>query len=189
MPVDRSRPSHAETDLATATSVALPARVLSTFLDRVAAAANCSRGSLEEVAAHAMRTNVPIADALVSFGHVSEQVSYEILAAVSGMTMVSLAATAPAQLAVRMVPARVARRHRLVPLAVTDRTLKYAICKPFDDDAQRNVAFTSGRRPEAVLATRTDVDGGYRHRPAAQSRARTVQGRRESQPDARRRAS
>jgi type IV pilus assembly protein PilB len=132
---------------------------LSLFLDRVAVAAHCSRASLDEVAAHAARTNVPIADALVSYGTVSEDVSYETLAAVSGMPKVSLAETAPAQLAVRMVPARVARRHRLVPLAVTDRTLKYAICRPFDDDAERDVAFTSGRRPEAVIATRTDVDG------------------------------
>jgi hypothetical protein len=159
MPAARTHSSTVETDPAHAASVALPPRVLSAFLDRVAIAAGCPRAALDEVAAHAARSNMAIADALVSFGRVSEQVSYEMLAAVSGMSMVSLAETAPALLAVRMVPARVARRHRLVPVAVTDRTLKYAICRPFDDDAERDVAFTSGRKPKAVLATRTDLDG------------------------------
>jgi type II secretory ATPase GspE/PulE/Tfp pilus assembly ATPase PilB-like protein/CheY-like chemotaxis protein len=159
MHIEPTAIAHAELDPAHAALTALPPRVLSTFLDRVAAAVNCPRALLDEVAAHAQRTNVPIADALVSFGRVSEQVSYELLAVVSGMPIVALTGVPPALLAVRMVPARVARRHRLVPLAVTDRMLKYAICRPFDDDAQRDVAFTSGRRPEAVLATRTELDG------------------------------
>jgi type IV pilus assembly protein PilB len=159
MPAERNHPAHAEPDTGHAASVALPPRILATFLDRIAAAVNCPRTVLDEVAAHAARTNTPIADALVTFGRVSEQVSYETLAAVSGMSIVTLNEMPPSLLAVRMVPARVARRHRLVPLAVTDRRLKYAICRPFDDDAERDVAFTSGRRPEAVLATRTDLDG------------------------------
>jgi type IV pilus assembly protein PilB len=101
---------------------------------------------------------VPIADAVVDAGYVPERTSYEALAAVLGMPLVALNQTAPALFAVRMVPAPVARRHRLVPLAATDSTLKYATCRPLDEEAERDVAFTSGRRPEAVLATRTDID-------------------------------
>lgn len=136
---------------------AFPAFVPS-FLDRLSAAAECPRSLLEGIAAHAERTRVPVADAVVDAGHVPEQVSYEALAAVLGMTLVPLADTPPSLFAVRMVPASVARRHRLVPLAATDSTLKYATCRPFDEEADRDVAFTSGRRPEAVLATRTDID-------------------------------
>ncbi|HUP55502.1 MAG TPA: type II/IV secretion system protein, partial [Methylomirabilota bacterium] len=146
-------------DSAPTPQAALPPRVQATFLDRIATAVACPRPSLDEVAAHATRTQVPIADALVSFGRVSEQVSYETLATVTGMTFVPLTDTPPAALAVRMVPARVARKHQIVPLAVTNRTLRYATCRPFDDDAERDVAFTSGRRPEAVLTTRTDLNG------------------------------
>ncbi len=131
---------------------------VTSFLDRVSAAAGCPRAVLEEVAAHAERTRVPIADAVVDAGHIPEQGSYEALASVLGVPLVPLKDTAPALFAVRMVPAPVARRHRLVPLAATDSTLKYATCRPFDEEAERDVAFTSGRRPEAVLATRTDID-------------------------------
>jgi type II secretory ATPase GspE/PulE/Tfp pilus assembly ATPase PilB-like protein/CheY-like chemotaxis protein len=148
------------TDLAAqeAVSTALPPGVLATFLEQVAIAAGCPRALLNALAAHAASTNLPIADAVVSFGRLPEQASYETLASVSGMRLVARCDVSPAPLAVRMVPARVARRHRLVPLAVNDRTLTYAICRPFDDEAARDVAFTSGRRPQAVLVTRTDLD-------------------------------
>jgi CheY-like chemotaxis protein len=43
MAVDRNRSSRVETNPAHAVRVALPPRVLSTFLDRVAAAASCPR--------------------------------------------------------------------------------------------------------------------------------------------------
>ena len=159
MPVDRKAPSSTDQDSAPPAHAALPPRVLATFLDRIATAVDCPRATLDEVAAHATRSQVPIADALVSVGRVSEQVSYETLAAVTGMSFVTLGDTPPAAMAVRVVPARVARKHQIVPLAVTNRTLRYAICRPFDDDAERDVAFTSGRRPEAVLTTRTDLHG------------------------------
>jgi type IV pilus assembly protein PilB len=64
----------------------------------------------------------------------------------------------PAALAVRLVPARVARRHRVVPLSLTDRTLTYATSSPFDDEAERDVAFVSGRRPQAALVFRTELE-------------------------------
>jgi type II secretory ATPase GspE/PulE/Tfp pilus assembly ATPase PilB-like protein/CheY-like chemotaxis protein len=158
MPAEPHAAAHAEPDLPPAL-VALPPKVLATFLERVAAAANCPRAGLDEAADYARTANVSIADAVVSFGRVSELASYEILAGVSGMPMLAAADLIPATLAVRMVPAPVARRHRIVPLSVTNRALKYAICRPYDDRAEREVAFTSGRRPEAVLARPTQLDG------------------------------
>jgi type IV pilus assembly protein PilB len=150
--------SQADLDSAHVPSVALPQRIMSAFLDRIAQTSGCLRTELDQVAAQAEKSRLPIADALVSFGRVSEQESYTALAAVSGMSLVPLIDAAPSLLAVRMVPARVARRHRLVPLAITDRTLRYAITRPFDDEAERDVAFVSGRRPEAVLARRTELE-------------------------------
>jgi type IV pilus assembly protein PilB len=136
----------------------LPPRVLNAFLNRVADMAGCQRSELDELAAHADRTRTPIQDVVVSFGRLSEQGSYEALAAVSGMTLTAIAEATPSPLAVRMVPVKVAKRHRLVPLSISDRTLKYAIARPFNDDAERDVAFVSGRRPEVVLACASEVD-------------------------------
>src|SRR3982751_4263968 len=62
----------------------LPPRLQAAFLDRIASLAHCPRMMLDDVAAHAVRAGIPLADALVTFGHVTEQVSYETLAAVSG---------------------------------------------------------------------------------------------------------
>lgn len=158
MPATRRDSSHVDANTSVMPVRPLPPRVLANFLDRIAAVAGCGRATLDQAAAHAVQSGIQVADALVTLGHVSEQVSYETLAAVSGMTLLGGAHVTPAVLAVRMVPARVARRHRLVPLALTDRSLQYAIGGPFDDDAERDVAFTSGRRPDAVLATRSDLD-------------------------------
>jgi type IV pilus assembly protein PilB len=50
------------------------------------------------------------------------------------------------------VPERVARRHRVVPVVEDNRTLTYATSRPFDPDAESDVAFASGRRAVPVLA-------------------------------------
>jgi type IV pilus assembly protein PilB len=63
----------------------------------------------------------------------------------------------PSGLAVRLVPERVARRHRVVPLRVDNRTLTYATNRPLDADADRDLSVASGRRPTPLLATRSSL--------------------------------
>jgi CheY-like chemotaxis protein len=60
-------------------------------------------------------------------------------------------------LAVQLVPERLARRHFVVPLAVDNRVLTYATCGPFSAEADSDLAFASGRRTTAVVATRSAV--------------------------------
>src|SRR5260221_720060 len=61
------------------------------------------------------------------------------------------------ELAVRLVPERVARRHLVVPIAVDNRVLTYATCAPYTPDADRDLGFASGRRTAAVAATHAAV--------------------------------
>jgi type IV pilus assembly protein PilB len=139
--------------------VSLPPRVGARYLDAVARAVGGSRAGLESIAGDAERMRLPLADAFVRFGKLSEAFSYAALAEATGVPLLSpLRHVEPAALAVRLVPARVARRHRVVPLSLTDRTLTYATSSPFDDEAERDVAFVSGRRPQAALVFRTELE-------------------------------
>lgn len=106
---------------------------------------------------HAEQQHVPLADAIVSLGFASEDDSYAALAEATGMRLVDLAALTPSTLALRLVPERVARRHVLIPLEEDNRALTYAVSRPFDDEAERDVAFASGRKPAVVLARRSDI--------------------------------
>lgn len=106
---------------------------------------------------HAEQQHVPLADAIVTLGFVSEDDTYAALAEATGMRLVNLATMTPSPLARRLVPERVARRHMLMPLEEDNRTLTYAISRPYDDEAERDVGFASGRNPIVVLAKRSDL--------------------------------
>lgn len=60
-------------------------------------------------------------------------------------------------LTLRVVPARVARRHRAVPVALDNREIVYALDHPFDADADRDIAFAAGRHGRPVLACRSQI--------------------------------
>ena len=106
---------------------------------------------------HSEQHQVPLADAIAALGFASEDDSYRALASATGMTLVDLPDKTPSALGLRLVPERVARRHLLLPLDVDNRTLTYAITRPFDSDADRDVGFASGRRAVAVLARRGEL--------------------------------
>lgn len=61
------------------------------------------------------------------------------------------------ELAVRLVPERVARRHQVVPVTVDNRVLTYATCSPYSPETDRDLGFASGRRTAALAATRSAV--------------------------------
>ena len=106
---------------------------------------------------HAGREQMSLADAVVALGLVQEETCYAKLAEAGGFEMVDLAHTVSSELAVRLVPERIARRYFLVPLQVDNRTLTYATSQPFNAEAERDVAFASGRRTRLVTATRSAV--------------------------------
>jgi type IV pilus assembly protein PilB len=114
---------------------------------------------------HARREQMPLADAVVALGFVREEDAYAKLAEAGGFEVVDLAHAASSELAVRLVPERIARRYFAVPLQVDNRTLTYATSQPFNAEAGPDIAFACGRRTQLVVAPRSAVldalDRGY----------------------------
>lgn len=106
---------------------------------------------------HAAREQMPLADAVVALGLVREADSYATLADAGGFDMAELDGDIPSELAVRLVPERIARGYLVVPRTVDNRSLTYATSQPFNPDAERDIAFASGRRTRVVVATRSSV--------------------------------
>jgi len=104
-----------------------------------------SRRDLEVAEQHATREHTDLAETLVALSLAPEPDIYRLLARAAGAALVSLEPEhAPSELAIRLVPERLARRHLVVPLAVDNRTLTYATSRPFNDDGARDLAFASG---------------------------------------------
>jgi CheY-like chemotaxis protein len=61
------------------------------------------------------------------------------------------------ELAVSLVPERLARLHLVVPMSVDNRVLTYATFRPLTSEADHDLGFASGRRTTAVIATRAAV--------------------------------
>jgi type IV pilus assembly protein PilB len=113
-----------------------------------------ARADLAAAQRHAQTEQIELAEAFVALGLIPEAACYAALAEVAGLELVDLVTTAPSELAVRLVPERLARRHLVVPLSVDNRTLVYATCRPFDSEVERDLAFSTGRRMQPVIAPR-----------------------------------
>jgi type IV pilus assembly protein PilB len=116
-----------------------------------------SRNDLLTAQQHADRDHIELTEALVALGLVGEVETYRALAAAAGLEFVRLQEVEISELAVRLVPERLARRHHVVPVAVDNRVLRYATARPLDADADRDLVFASGRRVERVVAPKSDI--------------------------------
>lgn len=114
---------------------------------------------------HALREQMSLADSVVALGLVEEGDAYAALAEAGGFALAALDGVIPSELALRLVPERIARRYLAVPQEVDNRNLTYATSQPFNHEAERDIAFASGRHTKLVVATRTAVlealDRGY----------------------------
>ncbi|MFO7695500.1 MAG: ATPase, T2SS/T4P/T4SS family [Vicinamibacterales bacterium] len=131
---------------------AAPALDVRDYGTRAVAARLVTQGGLDLAITEATRLKVALPDALIATGQVSERLAYELLAEIAGLPLVELQQAQPAAFACRLVPERIARRHLIVPVQEDNKTLTYATSRPFDPEADRDVAFASGRRAAAVLA-------------------------------------
>jgi type IV pilus assembly protein PilB len=116
-----------------------------------------SRAKLAVAEQHAEREGVELAEAIIALGMAAEADVYAVLARSAGLDFVALREATPSELALRLVPERIARRHGIVPLRVDNRNLTYATCRPFDADADQDIAFASGRGTARVVASRRDL--------------------------------
>jgi type IV pilus assembly protein PilB len=119
-----------------------------------------SQQDLAVAGQHAEREQLDLADAVVALALVDERDSYECLAASAGLDLVDLHEIESSELAIRLVPERLARKHMAVPVSVDNRALTFATCRPFNPEAERDIAFASGRRTRMVVSRRTAVAAG-----------------------------
>ncbi len=116
-----------------------------------------SRSDLSLAEQHALREQMTLADAVVALGLVPEEACYAKLAEAGGLEVLDLEHAVSSELAVRLVPERIARQYFAVPLDVNNRTLTYATSQPFNAEAEHDISFASGRRTQMVAATRSGV--------------------------------
>jgi type IV pilus assembly protein PilB len=65
----------------------------------------------------------------------------------------------PEPAALRLIDGAIAARLRIVPLALTERTLRVAMSDPLDVAAMEDLRFRTGRRIEALVASPSTVEG------------------------------
>lgn len=99
----------------------------------------------------------PLYETVVALGYADERVAYSMLAKTAGLAFDDCTEVVPSPLAIRLVPARVARLHELVPVAVDDKTIRFLTATPYDVDAERDVSFATGRATVLTLACRSAV--------------------------------
>jgi type IV pilus assembly protein PilB len=116
-----------------------------------------SGANLEVAEKHASSEGVELADAIVALGLAAEPDVYAALARSAGLDFMSLRDVAPSELALRLVPERIARRHTILPLRLDNRTVTYVSCRPFHAEADQDVAFASGRRTAGIVASRSEL--------------------------------
>ena len=75
----------------------------------------------------------------------------------SNLPLLDLASVRVSELAVRLIPEKLARRHVVLPLSEDNRTITFATARPLDVEAERDLGFASGRTPRAVLAPRQQI--------------------------------
>jgi type IV pilus assembly protein PilB len=112
---------------------------------------------LSDAQEHSARAQIDLTDALVALQLMAEPKAYAALATAAAAELVDLDDIVLSELAVRLVPERLARRHLVVPMSVDNRTLTYATCRPFAGEADNDLRFASGRRTALVVATRAAI--------------------------------
>ena len=96
--------------------------------------------------------------ALVELGHVSEQQVLEIMSEQLSIPMVDLQAIRVDSEAIRLVPAKLVFRKRLVPIERHNGTLTVATSDPFDLYAFDEIHLLTGQQVQPVLAASEDID-------------------------------
>lgn len=136
---------------------AMPARVRDAFGDALVSEHALTPSTLQTALDECAKDGHPLYEVVVALGYVEERFAYSLLARVAGLNYDDRIDVQANPLAIRLVPARVARLHELVPIAVDDKTIRFVTATPYDVDAERDVSFATGRVPVVTLACRSTV--------------------------------
>jgi type IV pilus assembly protein PilB len=127
------------------------------FAAQLLTAGMLTRGDLARATEQAAHQKLPLHDVVVALGLVGESDSYAVLSKVTGIPLLDLNDVHVSELALRLVPEKLARRHTVLPLHEDNRTITFAVTRPLDIDIERDIGFAAGRTPRPVLAQRSQV--------------------------------
>jgi len=136
---------------------ALPARVRDAFAEALVQEQVLTATTLRAALEQCTKDGQPLYETVVALGYADERAVYALLARTAGLAFEDRVQVDANPLAIRLVPARVARLYELVPIAVDDKTITVLTATPFDVDAERDVSFATGRAPVVRLACRSTV--------------------------------
>jgi type II secretory ATPase GspE/PulE/Tfp pilus assembly ATPase PilB-like protein/ActR/RegA family two-component response regulator len=148
---------HTRTSPASRRLPALPVRVRDRFSEALIREHVMTPTALQTALDQCAKDGHPLYEAVVALGYAEERVAYALLAQAAGLEFDGRADIEASPLAIRLVPARVARLHELVPVAVDDKTIRFLTATPYDVDAERDVSFATGRATVVRLACRSAV--------------------------------
>jgi type IV pilus assembly protein PilB len=151
---------------------ALPVRVRDAFGEALVREHVLTLTALQTALDQSAKDGHPLYEHVVSLGYADERVVYALLAKAAGLTFEDGVEVDANPLAVRLVPARVARLYELVPVSVDDKTIRFVTATPFDVDAERDVSFATGRTPVVTLACRSTVQAALKRFYAEPERGR-----------------
>jgi len=103
------------------------------------------------------RTGVILGEILVSLGFISEDVLTTALAAQSNVSHVDLSRTFIEPEVIDLIPENFAKRHKLIPLSLEDKTLTVAMENVFDVDVISELEKKAGYFINVVGATEQDI--------------------------------
>jgi type II secretory ATPase GspE/PulE/Tfp pilus assembly ATPase PilB-like protein/CheY-like chemotaxis protein len=148
----------------------MPGRVRDAFGDALVREHVLTPTALQTALDECAKEGHPLYETIVALGYVEERVAYTTLARIAGLSYDDCVEVEANPLAIKLVPARVARLHELVPVAVDDKTIRFVTATPYDVDAERDVSFATGRAPVVTLACRSTVQSALkRYYPETQA--------------------
>ena len=101
--------------------------------------------------------NMSVVDALVQLGHTSEKEVLRVMAGHFGMEMVELVDFKLAPEVRDCIPAEIARRFRVVPVATNGNTIHVAIGDPLDMDTVDSLRYMLEKDVESVIAAPQEI--------------------------------
>jgi len=139
-----------------------------------------SQTQLEEALAIGARDrSVPLGQILVDMGAVDLEVLHGVMAKKLGIPVIDLRRFQPAPAALKRLPAAVATRYQVLPLAETENALVVAVDNPMNMERMEEVRFIAGTKLIPVMAPAQDIkdalDLAYRHESGFEDAARRAE--------------
>ena len=132
----------------------IPNQVLEIFADQ----GLLDRSQCEDIAQESAQTGKSLVQTLVDYGVVSEEQFYQVIAEFLGVAHVSLEGYEPPPEVLRLIPAGLARLHRVLPVGMDGATIHMAFCDPLNSQSLEDLRFATGKDIQIVVARVEDIE-------------------------------